>query len=205
MDVKKNDTTRGANFTTKASIGLNTSLVTDTNTKKSVLAHEIGHYIGLHEGYVEDQFTTGSGVECNNNRYTVMDASGCEDLQGPSSSDKSYIENAIGGLQATGNLYQSYWYGDAYVIQWKDQSFGELYYIVDYYKVTSTGLQYLYTVNVSKNTGLRQGLAWTSDRIIEDKSFSKTNRASGTYRAVITPYFKSYDRIGKQVYTDFSF
>lgn len=199
LNTAYNDTDRGANFTLTASIGLNTSSAASSKWT-SILAHEIGHYIGFHEGYVE-----GTSVTCNSSRSTVMDAVGCEDLTGPSASDVTYIKNALGGDQAQANIQSTAWSGNVLTVNFKDQSYGELYYILDYYRVTTSGKTYLYSRNITKDTGLRQGLAWTSDKVVKDSSFSKANYSSGTYQVVITPYFKSYGKIGKQVYTNFTF
>lgn len=190
-----NDTTRGANFTLSSKIVLNSS----TN-RVNVLAHEIGHYLGFHEQYYDD----GTSGVCNPNSTSIMDGSNCDNLFGPSATDISRFNGTLGGGWATATNLNVLQNGSNFLVRWNDQSLGELHYIVDYYRVTSSGLSYLYTVNVTANTGLRQGLSWTSNRTISD-TFSSSGRPSGTYRAVVTPYYKSSDSIGNQVYTNFSF
>lgn len=190
-----------ANYVFRAKI----TLPTDTSGSELTfqIAHELGHGIGLAEAYVDTSPAGGCA-----SFSTVMDS--CTRVL-PTSNDKNDIEKTYGGLIGGASDITTSWNSNTLQVKWKDNSLGERYYQVEYYKVASTGAEtLLYSNNVTKNIGLIKGITTQtglaiSDKTIIDESFSKTNYSSGKYRVKIKPYFAVYSRYGVSTQIDFNF
>lgn len=188
-----NDTTRGANYVMKARI----TITSDSPSRTRTAAHEIGHYIGLHEQYRDDGST---GTFCNS-VSTIMNGGGCDTLTGPTSNDVFRVDNYLGHGWAE-NLSSSMLTTSVARFTFKDRAFGELHYRVQLQKRSTSGTSWstVSTQQVTSNTGLVKGLSWTADRTIT-ADFSLGSFGSGTYRVAVAPYFKSYDVHGTVEYS----
>lgn len=186
-----NDTVRGANFVTKGSITITNSSTNRTNTA----AHEIGHFIGLHEQYRDD----GSGTACNT-VSSVMDADGCNTLTGPSSNDKFRVDNYLGNGWAE-DLTASTVSSTLGRFTFTDRAYGELHYRVQLQKRSASGTwSTVSTQEVTNNTGLVKGLSWTTNKTVT-ADFYMPSFGAGTYRVEVAPYFKSYNKHGNVAYS----
>lgn len=87
------DPIRKANFTTKSSI----TITSNSSNRTRTAAHEIGHYIGLHERYRDDGST---GTFCSSEN-TVMNGGDCHTNTGPTSLDKFRVDNFLGNGYAS--------------------------------------------------------------------------------------------------------
>ncbi|MFD0694503.1 matrixin family metalloprotease [Paenibacillus sp. GCM10027628] len=167
-----------------------------------MIAHELGHAIGLAEAYGDTP-----GAPACASFSTVMDS--CNRVL-PTSIDKSDVEKTYGGLTGGATNITTSWSSNTLNVQWKDNSLGERYYQVDYYKVSGGSESLLFSRNVSKDVGLIKGITTAtfynySDKTILENSFSKANYSSGNYRVKIKPYYTMYARYGVSNQIDFSF
>lgn len=185
-----NDSVREANFNTKSRIVVTSN---SPNFTRST-AHEIGHYLGFHEQYVDVGPT-----QCNNSIYSVMDSSSCDiGLEGPSSTDVFRIDNFLGNGTAE-NISTSVSNNNAYIV-WKDKSMGEYWYEISLQKNQSGTWTTKTTKFTTAETGLIAGLGWKSDETINEY-FGLSTYGSGTYRVKIAPYFRSYSKYGITTYS----
>jgi len=188
-----NDTTREANFTTKSKIVITST--PSSSERTYVAAHEIGHHLGLHERYTD----TGS-VSCNT-ETTVMDAGNCEELTGPSDTDKFRFDNFLGNGYAESITIASNSTGGT-EFHWKDKAYGEIRWEIHLQKQTTAGT---WTTVASKTdytskSGLVSGLSWIADKDLY-YNFYLSSYGRGTYRAEIKPYFASYAKYGTVSYS----
>jgi len=181
----------GGNHTIKSKITITSSSPNKTRSA----AHEIGHYLGLHEQYVD----VGT-VTCNNSIESVMDASGCDThLNRPSDTDKFRVDNYLGNGWATNvNIYNI---GGIRTVGFLDYSYGEAYYEVKIKKNVGGVWTTVQTVTTTNNTALVGGLSWRSDI---GPGVPIAQLQSGSYRAEVRPYFSSYGRFGLLASKDFT-
>lgn len=181
------DPIRKANFTTKSSI----TITSGSSNRTRTAAHEIGHYIGLHERYRDD----GSTGEFCNSENTVMNGADCHTNTGPTSLDKSRVDNYLGNGYASNITITSPSFG-VMNITWDDYSYGELHYRVRLQRQVSGTWSTVSTSEVATNTGLVASATWKSPSLKPSLPISLASFGRGTYRVEVTPYFKSYDKYG---------
>ncbi|WP_127581035.1 hypothetical protein [Paenibacillus koleovorans] len=158
-------------------------------------AHEIGHFIGLHERY-DDLTGTGCTAE-----VTVMNGAhpGCPHYTGPQSNDISRVDNFLGNGYAS-SITASVISGFMYV-NWDDYAFGEINYRVKYQKLSLGVWNTVATSTITANTGLVGTATWKSPALRPGDTKSISSYGSGTYRVEITPYFQSYGQYGIATYS----
>ncbi|CAM4428781.1 hypothetical protein L1N85_26880 [Paenibacillus alkaliterrae] len=187
-----NDTTRKANFTLSSNITITSS----SSNKTRTAAHEIGHYLGLHERYRDD----GSTGDLCNSENTIMNGGGCDTNTGPTSLDKSRMDNFMGSGYAN-NVLPVLNASGIVTVTWDDYAYGELHYRVRYQKNVSGAWSTISTSEVTMNTGLVASASWKSPPLKPQSSLSLSSYGKGSYRVEITPYFKSYDKYGVVTYS----
>lgn len=187
-----NDTTRKANFTLSSKI----TITSNSSNRTRTAAHEIGHYLGLHERYRDD----GSSGDFCHTENTVMNGGGCDTNTGPTSLDKTRMDNFMGSGFANVALPVINSSG-VMTVTWDDYAYGELHYRVRYQKLVSGSWSTISTSEVTANTGLIASASWKSPSLKPQASLNLSSHGKGSYRAEVTPYFKSYDKYGVVSYS----
>lgn len=184
----RSDSVRKANYIYSSRVLLNTDEMTK-GYEVQTAAHEFGHHLGMYDQYLH----SGESV-CNPSVNSIMDGEGCDgNITSPTSWDRSKIQSFYGGGKASDVKYHIY-SGQHVQITWKDESAGERYYEVVFYRYGTNSE--VAKVQVTENIGLKAGLSWIADRTIQ---YNWVPPSNGSYRACIRPYFEAWDTYGTQV------
>ncbi|MDA1095823.1 MAG: hypothetical protein O3B84_01000 [Chloroflexi bacterium] len=191
------ETTSNANYFDTAALYVDDSewpTLTPTE-RRQVLAHELGHFYGLHERYIESPFA------CNGGEYTVMDALGCEEppLEGPASKDVDRV-NAYWGQGAMA-WYQPEVVGSNIAWTWADGAWAETYQQFNafwsYGAPNWDWVPYVQLLQHTDGIGLHNVLSQkveTPPRVMAE-TFGK--EPQGTYHTACGhPYFKAFGVYG---------
>ncbi|GBF76491.1 hypothetical protein PA598K_04965 [Paenibacillus sp. 598K] len=188
-----NDPTRNANFTLSSSI----TITSNSSNRTRTAAHEIGHYLGLHERYRDD----GSAGSLCNSENTIMNGGNCDSNTGPTTLDVSRMDNFMGNGYASNFTSSVNSSSSQVTVSWDDYAYGELNYRVRYQKNVSGSWNTVFTSEVVANTGLVKSAAWKTPSLRPQSSIFLGSFGKGTYRVEVTPYFKSYDKYGVVTYS----
>jgi hypothetical protein len=147
------DSTRNVNWSYKGEAVIRNAGTAPVGGWQATIAHELGHFFGLHERYQDDG---GSGSFCNA-ESTIMNSGSCANRPTtPSALDVSRVN----GIYRTGDLLSmsstTYWFWpNQLYVSWKDGSWGEYEHRLFFYRWNGSAWVQLGEVGHTGEIGMR--------------------------------------------------
>ncbi len=207
------DRDRNARYIEKVRVCVNRSVNWATDARQGTIAHEIGHFYGLDEQYI-DRDTDGDGQPehtCNPSKTkTIMDGNKeirtstttpgttfhCDNLLGPESIDlaritKLYNRGQLADFDESSN-------GSSLEFTWKDEAWGESLHDMSVWvwnnSTSSPRWKWLDDEQVTENTGLHKAMPSPVKPLEVSMEYRPSQR--GWYMACGYPYFRPFGNHG---------